>query len=843
MRLVSHLALTAYAGSLVIALSGCGAFSFVSDKERQDLKDNLDDDNDGVPSSADCDDENPLRRPTGDPENPAHPWADPSWVEIPYDGIDNDCDEVDIVDVDGDGFPGISFADYAAMQMERLGLASPDDVPWPTNVDRLQTDCVDGSGSQVLPEGLSPADVNPAVLDDEPYDGVDRDCAGDNDFDDDGDGQMPPTVNGMPTGPLLDAYIQDWGIQGIDPSGANAFGDCNDNNDDVYTGAPGELPYDGIDQDCSGDNDFDQDGDGYYPEEYAIPFGNFVAAYHPEDLPDGPDSWGPTEGVSAQPGDCLDQPHPNLAAADPALVFPGASDAWYDGIDSDCLGDNDFDQDGDLYVRTEDTLALQDYVANWSGTQPDYPRTVNPLFEADGGDCDDTNPTVAPGNLEILGDANDADCDLSPDATPWGFGGYAWDTPTWPRMVRTDEHYVVGVTASWTSLFNRNNPALALLFTPTDAGYDAVEDEVLVWNNISPTTTFVHGSGLDVLADGPVMWFAVTYKTPSQTDTTRILLRQYAYDPILGYQYELANRVSTWFGYDVDLDLQLDTQDPGKLWLMACGGAGREDPNGGPENQPDPTKPPSFRSLTMETPVFTDPASQNVSLLTQTVVTNDASSCFQELAPDGMSSLQTVCDESGCESYTADISTTPGTVTLSTDTTWQNTQVREIDEHSGLILMANIAGGATIVDNLNGGATYDVFAGEQVLSVDGMWRNGVLYVAAVVEASPVNMVKLAYGNDPTVGLDQMVDLPVYDYDPTYQHTPVGSCDPLEPLCSTGRNLDPYKISLHADQDRLALGVAARSIDDATLPTNTLLMPLPQDAVGWLFMGYDPTVLP
>ena len=30
-----------------------------------------------------------------------------------------------------------------------------------------------------------------------------------------------------------------------------------------------------------------------------------------------------------------------------ATVFPGATDTWYDGVDQDCAGDNDYDFDGD----------------------------------------------------------------------------------------------------------------------------------------------------------------------------------------------------------------------------------------------------------------------------------------------------------------------------------------------------------------------------------------------------------------------------------------------------------------------------------------------------------------
>ncbi len=67
------------------------------------------------------------------------------------------------------------------------------------------------------------------------YDGVDADCAGDDDYDGDGDGFQ-----------------------------ADAFGgtDCNDAKDNIYPGAP-DTWYDGVDSDCAGNNDFDQDLDGY----------------------------------------------------------------------------------------------------------------------------------------------------------------------------------------------------------------------------------------------------------------------------------------------------------------------------------------------------------------------------------------------------------------------------------------------------------------------------------------------------------------------------------------------------------------------------------------------------
>jgi hypothetical protein len=56
------------------------------------------------------------------------------------------------------------------------------------------------------------------------YDGVDQDCAGNSDFDADGDG--------------FDAF--DYGGE-----------DCDDTNSSIYLGAP-EIPEDHIDQDCDG---------------------------------------------------------------------------------------------------------------------------------------------------------------------------------------------------------------------------------------------------------------------------------------------------------------------------------------------------------------------------------------------------------------------------------------------------------------------------------------------------------------------------------------------------------------------------------------------------------------
>ena len=63
-------------------------------------------------------------------------------------------------------------------------------------------------------------------------------------------------------------------------------------------------------------------------------------------------------------------------------TYPGADDAWYDGVDSDCEGNDDFDQDGDGYVSDE----------------------------YGGEDCDDTDESIYPGAEDIWYDGIDSDC-------------------------------------------------------------------------------------------------------------------------------------------------------------------------------------------------------------------------------------------------------------------------------------------------------------------------------------------------------------------------------------------------------------------------------------------------
>ena len=132
------------------------------------------------------------------------------------------------------------------------------------------------------------------------YDGVDQNCDGLSDFDQDGDGAISDQYGGT---------------------------DCNDTDATAYVGNI-EIWYNGVDNNCDGLSDFDADGDGYDSSVYG--------------------------GL-----DCTDNN---------ALINPDAIEIFYDGFDYDCSGTSDYDADGDGYDSS-----------TYGGT-----------------DCDDGDPNTSP---------------------------------------------------------------------------------------------------------------------------------------------------------------------------------------------------------------------------------------------------------------------------------------------------------------------------------------------------------------------------------------------------------------------------------------------------------------
>ena len=310
-----------------------------------------------VADSSDCDDTDAT--------------INPDATEL-CDGVDNDCDgtvdedESDdaatwYADDDGDGYGDPASATVACAE--------------PSGHVADSSDCDD-----------TDATINPAA--DELCDGVDNDCDGSVDEgaidastwydDDDGDGFGDPgnttTACAAPSG-----YT------------ANAT-DCDDGDADIHPGAT-EIWYDGVDQDCGGDSDYDADGDDFDHSAYG--------------------------------GDDCDD--------DDAEANPDAEEIYYDDVDSDCDGASDFDMDGDGFDSAsyggDDCDDGDDTVYPGAPDIP-YDGVINDCDSADeydadgdghdavehgGDDCDDANSSINPSVEEIWYDGVDQDCDGNDD--------------------------------------------------------------------------------------------------------------------------------------------------------------------------------------------------------------------------------------------------------------------------------------------------------------------------------------------------------------------------------------------------------------------------------------------
>lgn len=142
---------------------------------------------------------------------------------------------------------------------------------------------------------------------------------------------------------------------------AAASGDCDDTDPSVHPGAAEAC--NGHDDDCDGVVDppdqtwyLDQDGDGYAGEATVTDCAQPENAY-------------------AESTDCDDANW---------TVYPGADDSWYDGVDSDCGGEDDYDADGDGFASEE--------------------------HSPEGTDCDDGSDQIHPEAEEICEDEVDQDC-------------------------------------------------------------------------------------------------------------------------------------------------------------------------------------------------------------------------------------------------------------------------------------------------------------------------------------------------------------------------------------------------------------------------------------------------
>jgi len=409
----------------------------------------VDSDGDGITACAgDCDDANPS----------VHPGA----VEL-CDLLDNDCDGVTLpgeVDDDGDTQPACLDCDDADPAVHALDL--------------------DGDGISLCAV-VSDCDDNDALRypgnADGFGDGVDNNCDGLDGEDFDADGS-PSVFDCDDNDPALDALDVDGdgfstcegdcddadpGVTPLDSDGDGitaCAGDCDDADPTVHPGAP-EL-CDLLDNNCDGSTlpgEVDGDGDS---QPACLDCDDADPAVHSLDV-DG-------DGISlcSVVPDCDDED---------ALRFPGNSDGFGDGVDTNCdgLDGQDFDGDGSPSVfdcddndASANALDLDsdgfstcdsdcddsdagltpadsdgDGFSSCTGDCNDSVATVLPtaVFElcdgfdtncdgvlpaaeadgdADGSpaclDCDDTDPAVRPGRADPSGDGVDSNCDGHDDA-------------------------------------------------------------------------------------------------------------------------------------------------------------------------------------------------------------------------------------------------------------------------------------------------------------------------------------------------------------------------------------------------------------------------------------------
>ena len=424
----------------LVAVTGCSCADTISGS-------GVDEDGDGISAdSGDCDDSDPDTRP-GAPE-------------IPYDGVDQDCDGSDLTDVDGDSFDAEAAGGDDCDDVDALIHPGAPETPY----DGIDQDCngadlvdADGDGFDA-PEGGgddcddSDPEIHPGAVE-TPYDGVDHDCDGLDPDDLDEDGQA---WDGTPTGtdcddddPLVYLDAPEVAYDGIDqdcdgedltdadgdgfdgPSGVGE--DCDDSDPASYPDAP-ESPYDGVDQDCSGEDLVDVDGDGFD--------GSAVGG---SDCDDDDDTSYP--GATDEPYDGVDQDcdgadftdvdgdgHDGPSGIGPDCddgsvdTYPGAPEAAYDGVDQDCDGLDLTDVDGDGWDGPSSTGA--DCDDGEPSTYPGAPEVAYDDVDQDcdgldltdvdgdgwdgtplvGDDCDDGDPTINPGAVELPGDGVDNDC-------------------------------------------------------------------------------------------------------------------------------------------------------------------------------------------------------------------------------------------------------------------------------------------------------------------------------------------------------------------------------------------------------------------------------------------------
>jgi hypothetical protein len=663
---------------VAVALVAGSACTYVTSADYEAHLNGIDADGDGVPFADDCDD-NDITRWLGN-------------IEVPYDGVDNNCDGTDLVDADGDGFAGILQADW---------VPAHDGVAWPADVDGDTKDCADDPTLFA-----DAANAYPGRPGDTPYDGADSDCNGSNDFDADGDGDMPISVN--VSGGTIDvqqeyaAYAQLWEVN----AGEAKFTDCDDADALVFGGAGGEVYYDGVDTDCAGDNDYDSDGDGFAMlGTTQAQLDALLAKYHGGEVP--------SDWAGADLDDCDD--------ADNA-VFPGfPDDTAYDGKDSDCGcaldadgdgeidWDNDFDVDSDGWVDDNHTQQdVTDYAAIWclSSSAPQGGGE---------GDCDDSDATINPGSAERLGDDLDSDCDDGIDTASFTDAGLGllWEGPKGPAISSTDDVFILVAGADQFTDETSNtssNVGIGLAF-PLDATSESVPlGGSFAWQSPVPGAL---AADVDVVGTSDRFYGAVAYEQAGQT---AMFSREWTWDDNANPpSFVPGNNDFALHPLYSSIDIEIALDNGGDPWVWSLGdtrlGVLHGDANTVTED------PEAFTTITTGAALFIDNAGAGTG---------------------------TICDVGGCASYQFDGVTS--SLSPAATQPWAGQNAIAASEQYGLIAYADVTEGLTLDDLNDGAPAMPLLSSTKVTAVEAsMAPNGTVYIASIIDGNG-SEVLLSYGD-------------------------------------------------------------------------------------------------
>lgn len=478
------------------------------------------------------------------------------------------------------------------------------------------------------------------------------------------------------------------------------------------------------------------------------------------------------------PADCDD--------GDPQ-IYPGAPDDPYDGVDADCAGDDDYDQDDDGHVAASfggDDCVDANPAISPSAVEVPYndvdddcdPETPDDDLDGDGfparDDCDDEDPDAFPGGLERLGDAADSDCDGRADTAAFGFSDLRWQAPTRPRLIRTDDLWVIGTSTRtviggpWPT--GQIDAAVLLALDPAaPSSAPELAAPAFAWHGELDDDDL---GEVDLVAVGPDLYAGGTYFNEVNRfgwlglQEVRWLEGDRRFS--LGAGTYLGIPLTEWFSADVALDRD------GLPWLCASDGDTIGYLRG------DGTYPPPGGALDG---------------------VDGSSGCLIGVGDTPPLPL-TTCDGTGaCTTWDTHPDAVDKTPTLSAGQPFASNDWRSIRERDGVISALPEGGGLLLIDE--GGTDLllpdlEIVDGEAVREADG-----TVWLGAVADRGSGNEVLLAYGSP---GALVEVWLPFTD----------------------GRALAPLGATVAVGPDRVVLAVTG--VDTSGAGT--------QDAVGWLVFG-------